>query len=157
MHHNDDFRFLVLISKCLVSSIDCFVLLLLLLQQFPCASSNRIFPTRHNMSLFLARSRIVGLSLFPPHCLCIPKYFSGGSWHILLLKKHGTPGILKIANTRSIKDNTESTSINHSCNNNYELPDMLIPSCVSRDSIIKLMASFEKPILAFALFSHVLK
>ena len=137
-----------------MSSIDCFVLLLL--RQFPCASSNHIFPTRRNVSLFLAKSRTVGLSLVPPHCLYIPKYFSRGSWHILLLKKHDTPGILKIADTRSIKDNTESTSVNHSCNN-YEIPDMLIPSRVSRDSIIKLMASFEKSILAFALLSHFLK
>jgi len=97
-------RFRFLNGRCFVSSIDC--LMLLLLRQFPCESSNHMFPTNRSVSLFFTNCMMVGFSLVAPHCLCIPKYFSRGSWQILLLKKQVTPGILKIASTSSTKEQT---------------------------------------------------
>ena len=87
------FRCRFLNGNALVFWIDC--LMLLLFRQFPFESSNHMFPMRRSVSLFLANSMVVGLSLVPPDCRCMPKYFSRGSWQMRLLKKHVTPGILK--------------------------------------------------------------
>ena len=92
-------RFLFLSGRCFVSSMDC--LSLLLLRQFPWASSNHMFPINLNVSLFLVNCNTVGLSLVAPACRCMPKYFSSGSWHIQLLKKQETCGILKMVSNSS--------------------------------------------------------
>ena len=113
------FRCRFLSGNAFVSLIDC--LILLLLRQFPFESSNHMFPMRRSVSLFLANSMMVGLSLVPPDWGCMPKYFSKGSWQIRLLRKHDTPGILKTKVYSSKNEETTHKIIEKIKNQNYAI------------------------------------
>lgn len=72
--------------------------------QFPFTRSLQKLLTTRNAWVFRQKSRTLGLSWDPPLCLWQPKNFSRGSWHILLLKKHFTPGRVKRYLTNSTNE-----------------------------------------------------
>ena len=74
--------------------------------QFTSVTSPQTLSMTLRACVFFKNSLTDGFSLVLPLCLCCPKQFSSGSWHILPLRKDVTPGMVKMNLTISTKDRT---------------------------------------------------
>ena len=140
-------------------SASVILLLALLPLQLPLTVSRHTLLIARRACVFLQNSWTVGFLLALPRCLCRPKYFSKGSWETRSLKKHLTPGKVKIYLTKSMNDFTIERNIVHIkqlkfCSYNTAIPVNRSPSLVSALSIILFHSAMLSPLRPWTLASQ---